>query len=105
RNTRDLPLYHMIFATDSKPGHNIMTHLYDQAAAEFPAMAQEARSLRARLTQEAQGYSTSSPPLVPPSARCQLPSMEPTSTSVCTCTSRRTSPDRTTASRAPTASE
>ncbi|MGH9127473.1 MAG: three-Cys-motif partner protein TcmP [Acidimicrobiales bacterium] len=55
RNTRDLPIYHMIFATDSKPGHDIMTHLYDQAATEFPAMAQEARSLRERLVREAQG--------------------------------------------------
>lgn len=55
RNTRDLPIYHMIFATDSKPGHDIMTHLYDQAASEFPAMAREARSLRGRLKREAQG--------------------------------------------------
>lgn len=55
RNTRDLPIYHMIFATDSKPGHEIMTYLYDQAAAEFPAMARQARSLRDRLKREAQG--------------------------------------------------
>ncbi len=71
RNTRDLPLYHMIFATDSKPGHDIMTHLYDQAAAEFPAMAQQARSLRERAAREAQGvfdlFSTLEAPEYPPS--------------------------------------
>lgn len=37
------PLYHMIFATDSEPGHKIMTHLYNQAAAKEPAMLADAR--------------------------------------------------------------
>ena len=55
RNTRDLPIYHLIFATDSKAGHDIMSYLYDQAAAEFPAMAREARTLRDPLKREAQG--------------------------------------------------
>ena len=55
RNTGGVPIYHLIFATDSEPGHNIMTHLYDQAAAEFPAMAQAARSLRVRRRREAHG--------------------------------------------------
>ena len=67
RNTRDLPIYHMIFATDSKAGHDIMTHLYNQAAEEFPSMAQEARRLRDRLHREAHGqfdlFSTLDPPL------------------------------------------
>jgi three-Cys-motif partner protein len=55
RNSRDVPIYHMIFATDSKAGNDIMSYLYDQAASEFPAMAQEARSRRDRLRREAQG--------------------------------------------------
>jgi three-Cys-motif partner protein len=55
RNTGGTPLYHLIFATDSKVGHDIMTHLYNQAASEFPAMAQAARSLRFRRRQEAHG--------------------------------------------------
>jgi three-Cys-motif partner protein len=46
RNARGVPLYHMIFATDSKPGHDIMSHLYDRAAREFPNMAREARMQR-----------------------------------------------------------
>lgn len=74
RNTRDLPIYHMIFATDSEAGHGIMTHLYDRAASEFPAMAQEARLLRERLRREAQGqydlFSTldPAPPPIPASS-------------------------------------
>ena len=53
RNTGGVPIYHMIFATDSRPGHDIMSHLYNQAAAEFPAMAEEARLLRERRQREA----------------------------------------------------
>jgi three-Cys-motif partner protein len=72
RNTRDLPIYHMIFATDSPAGHDIMTHLYDQAAAEFPAMSQEARTLRERLSREAEGqfdlFSTLDPAPFEPTA-------------------------------------
>ena len=68
-NTGGVPLYHMIFATDSKAGHDIMTHLYDQAADEFPAMAKAARSFRARRRLEAQGqydlFSTLEPPEEP----------------------------------------
>ncbi len=69
RNTGGVPLYHLIFATDSEAGHKIMTHLYDQAAAEFPAMAQQARSLRERCRREAYGqydlFSTLDPDDVP----------------------------------------
>lgn len=55
RNAGGTPLYHMIFATDSEPGSNIMTHLYNKAASEFPAMAQTARAHRGRLKREARG--------------------------------------------------
>jgi len=55
RNTRGNPLYHLIFATDSQAGHDIISHLYDQAASEFPAMAQEARRIRERIRQEEHG--------------------------------------------------
>ena len=55
RNERNRPIYHMIFATDSEPGHRIMSHLYDLAAQEFPAMAAEARSIRAQISRRASG--------------------------------------------------
>jgi hypothetical protein len=47
-NERGGPLYHMIFATDHDAGDRIMRHLYAQAAADFPAMREAARSRRAR---------------------------------------------------------
>jgi three-Cys-motif partner protein len=47
RNTRGVPLYHMIFATDNEAGTRIMEHVYRSAAARIPAMQQEARD-RAR---------------------------------------------------------
>jgi three-Cys-motif partner protein len=42
KNTRGIPLYHMIFATDNEAGTRIMEHLYASAAAEIPAMQKEA---------------------------------------------------------------
>jgi three-Cys-motif partner protein len=47
RNTRGLPIYHMLFATDNEAGTRIMEHVYRSAAARIPAMQQEARD-RAR---------------------------------------------------------
>lgn len=47
KNTRGVPLYHMIFATDNEAGTRIMEHVYGKAAASIPAMRQEARD-RAR---------------------------------------------------------
>lgn len=55
RNTGGVPLYHMIFATDSEPGYKIMTWLYEKAASDFPAMAQVARQQRDQQRQEAVG--------------------------------------------------
>jgi three-Cys-motif partner protein len=55
RNEKNLPIYHLIFATDSEPGHKIMSHLYDRAAEEFPAMAAQARADRSRIEMEASG--------------------------------------------------
>jgi len=56
RNTFDRPLYHMIFATDSDPGHRIMGAIYDKAMSEFPERAQQARILRQQRKQEELGY-------------------------------------------------
>jgi three-Cys-motif partner protein len=47
RNTRGVPLYHMLFATDNEAGTQIMEHVYRAAAGRIPAMQQEARD-RAR---------------------------------------------------------
>lgn len=54
-NEQDHSIYHMIFATDHDAGNQIMTSLYKKAANEFPARRQEARLLRSRLKEEAQG--------------------------------------------------
>ena len=42
KDTRGVPLYHMIFATDNEAGTEIMEHLYSAAASEIPAMQKEA---------------------------------------------------------------
>jgi three-Cys-motif partner protein len=55
RNESNRPIYHLIFATDSEPGHKIMSHLYDRAAEEFPEMAAQARANRARVARHASG--------------------------------------------------
>lgn len=46
RNERGQIIYHMIFATDHEAGDRIMRNIYAQAAAEFPAMREQARRLR-----------------------------------------------------------
>lgn len=46
RNERGQIIYHMIFATDHEAGDRIMRSIYAQAAAEFPAMREQARRLR-----------------------------------------------------------
>jgi three-Cys-motif partner protein len=43
RNTRDQPIYHLIFATDSDPGDRIMRHLYDDALKTWPQVREQAR--------------------------------------------------------------
>ena len=54
-NERGSSIYHMIFATDHEAGTRIMSHLYTQAADEFPAMRAAASRQRARLAEEAHG--------------------------------------------------
>ena len=54
--TETVPIYHMIFATDSEPGHKIMTSLYNRAAAEFPQMVQQARRRKRQREREAAGH-------------------------------------------------
>ena len=41
-NERDMPIYHLIFATDHEAGNRIMAHLYNRAVKEFPRMRQHA---------------------------------------------------------------
>ena len=54
-NTGGVPIYHMVFATDSDAGHRIMTNLYNTAAREFPDMVSHVRAERQRAKREAQG--------------------------------------------------
>jgi len=46
RNVNGNPIYFMIFATDHAAGTSIMSDIYAKAAAEFPAMREEARRVR-----------------------------------------------------------
>lgn len=55
KNTRGSSLYFMIFATSNEVGHKIMSHLYNTAAAQFPAMQAEARDRRQRMQEEQSG--------------------------------------------------
>lgn len=55
-NTRGHPVYTMVFATDSAPGSNIMSHVYGNASAErIPAMQARAQAARRRREEEAAG--------------------------------------------------
>ncbi len=55
RNIGGVPLYQVVFATNSEPDHKIMMRLYDRTASEFPAMAQSARLRRDQMRREEQG--------------------------------------------------
>ena len=55
RNTRGTSLYFMIFATSNEVGHRIMSHLYNTAAKQFPAMRAEAKSRLQQLREEHSG--------------------------------------------------
>jgi Protein of unknown function (DUF5131) len=43
KDSRDRPIYHLIFATDSDPGDKIMSHLYGDALTSSPQMREQAR--------------------------------------------------------------
>jgi three-Cys-motif partner protein len=43
KNNQNRPIYHLIFATDSKPGDKIMSHLYGEALTIWPQMREQAR--------------------------------------------------------------
>ena len=45
----------MIFATSNAAGNRIMSHLYNTAAARFPAMRTEARSRHQQVQEEEAG--------------------------------------------------
>jgi three-Cys-motif partner protein len=50
------PVYTMVFATDSKPGDDIMQHIYNNAATRtLPAMAARARAMHARTREKDMG--------------------------------------------------
>ena len=55
KNTHGTSLYFMIFATSNDAGHKIMSHLYNTAAAQFPAMQAEARSKIQQMEEEQSG--------------------------------------------------
>ena len=55
KNTRGTSLYFMIFATSNEVGHRIMSHLYNTAAKQFPAMQAEARSRLEQIQEEQTG--------------------------------------------------
>ena len=55
KNTRGTSLYFMIFATSNEAGHKIMSHLYNTAAAQFPAMQAEARGRLQQMQEEQSG--------------------------------------------------
>lgn len=54
-NTNGSAIYYMIFATDHEAGTRIMSSIYANAAAEFPAMRERARRRRQRAREEDQG--------------------------------------------------
>jgi three-Cys-motif partner protein len=69
KNTRGVPLYEMIFATDNAAGNRIMSHIYGLASERQPGMREEALS-KLRVLQEAErGEFT----LFPPPARTVKP--------------------------------
>lgn len=55
RNERGHIIYYMIFATDHEAGDRIMSNIYAQAAAEFPAMREQARRLRKKRAESETG--------------------------------------------------
>lgn len=55
RNEAGSIIYYLIFATDHPAGDRIMKNIYARAAAEFPKMRAEARSLRRQLEYESRG--------------------------------------------------
>lgn len=55
RNVNGNPIYFMIFATDHPAGTSIMSGIYAKAAAEFPAMREEARRSRLKSREEELG--------------------------------------------------
>ena len=55
RNEQGRVIYYMIFATDHEAGDRIMRHIYAMAAAEFPAMREEARRMRKRKEDDEAG--------------------------------------------------
>ncbi len=58
RNERGIPIYYMIFATDHEVGTKIMSHLYANAAAEFPAMREETRRIRQEIAERDSGVTS-----------------------------------------------
>jgi hypothetical protein len=62
KNTNNVPVYNMIFATDNDAGERIMKHIYGQAAEAQPRMRQEARALLQAKHEEGKGLYSLFPP-------------------------------------------
>lgn len=54
-NVDGVPIYFMIFATDHEAGTRIMSGIYAKAAADFPAMREQARRMRNEARDEERG--------------------------------------------------
>lgn len=55
RNTRNVPIYYLVFASDHEVGNKIMTAVYGKASREFGKLRQEAGQLRLAQEEEARG--------------------------------------------------
>lgn len=69
KNTKGVPLYNMVFATDNSTGEKIMKHVYGKAAEKRPLMQAEA----AARVQEEKEQEIGAPGLFPPMPRAIKP--------------------------------
>lgn len=65
KNTRGVPLYEMIFATDDKTGNKIMRSIYEKAARVQPQMKAQAQAKKQAVKDEKSGMIGLFEPLVP----------------------------------------
>jgi three-Cys-motif partner protein len=63
KNTRGVPMYEMIFATDNAAGNRIMSHIYGLAAERQPRMREEAVAKLQAIEEERRGELTLFPPV------------------------------------------
>lgn len=63
RNTKGLPLYQMLFATDNETGNKIMSSVYKKAAKQQPEMRAQAVAAKQAKKETKSGYGGLFPPL------------------------------------------